>query len=165
VKAPQLATSCGSKSGIFSSVNELKVGNVGCIPRGHDLSADHTPCGVALTVRTPRIRQCIKRSATRVKEAAAFWDRPDKAHGGLPQPFGKGWAGSGHSTKDAIALKIQKPKNAVHAALSPNPQIRPVIRNTEDINPHSSSRPATTALALFSSANSGGNHEAGKADG
>ena len=56
-----------------------------------------------------------------------------------------------HSTKDAIALNIQKPKNAVHAALSPNPQIRPVIRTTEDIDPHSSSRPATTPLALFSS--------------
>jgi carbamoylphosphate synthase small subunit len=41
-----------------------------------------------------------------------------------------------HSTKDAIALKSQKHKNAVHAALSPNPQIRPVIRNTEDIDPH-----------------------------
>jgi hypothetical protein len=54
-------------------------------------------------------------------------------------------------TKDAIALKIQKPKNAVHAALSPNPQISPVIRNTEDIDPHSSSRSAPTPLALFSS--------------
>jgi hypothetical protein len=138
-------------------MNELKGGNVGWIPRGHDLSAYHTPCGVALTVRTPRIRQCIKRSATRAKEAAAFWDRPDKRHGGLPQLFGTRYTFrsatanqlnddcgcaqprraqvpcTGHSTKDAIALRIQKPKNAVHAALSPNPQISPVIRNTEDM--------------------------------
>jgi hypothetical protein len=70
-------------------MNELKGGNVSRIPRGHDLSADHTPGAVAVPVRFARIRHRIKGTATLAKEAVAFRDCPDKRHGGLPQPFGR----------------------------------------------------------------------------
>jgi hypothetical protein len=74
--------------GIFRSVNELKGGNVSCIPRSHRLPADHTFYNITVVIDfnvlpRPRMRHRIMGSTTRAKEGLAFWDWSRKRHSGL----------------------------------------------------------------------------------